>query len=321
MYPVQPAPSHQRHGDSRQGSGCQPGAVVGGMLPGPAGIVDGATRFDRGLVDVRDQVVDLGPPIARHHQTRRMPRARDARVDQHAFELLTRLFAPLGEAVLPRRRVKTHRGSVSHSGLALIDARSLFRAIGTSIVTPTQRSGARMSDQTPDGYSTPPPPPPPGVPSSPSSPSSPSFSPPPGAPPPPPIPVAATTTWRSLRGLTTALTVLLWLAAADAVFGVVAYINRINVLGDIIDGRFDSDIVQRSNDSRPAQCRDDHLGAAQRRDLRVDHHLDVPGDEEQRNARTLERPPVTGMGYRRLVHSVREPRHPRADPPGSLARF
>ena len=75
-------------------------------------------------------------------------------------------------------------------------------------------------------------------------------SPPPGAPPPPPIPVAATTTWRSLRGLTTALTVLLWLAAADAVFGVVAYINRINVLGDIIDGRFDSDIVQRADDSR-----------------------------------------------------------------------
>ena len=87
-----------------------------------------------------------------------------------------------------------------------------------------------MSDETPEGYSSPPPPPP--------------------GPPPPPVPVAAATTWRSLQGLTTALTVLLWLAAADAVFAVVAYIKRLSVLDDIINGKFDTDLVQRSSDSR-----------------------------------------------------------------------
>ncbi len=103
------------------------------------------------------------------------------------------------------------------------------------------------TDETPDGYSAPPPPPPgfapPALPSS--------FSPPAGAPPPPPpVAVPTATTWRSLRGLTTALTVLLWLAAADALFGIIAYVNRLSVLNDIINGTFDSNLAQRASDSR-----------------------------------------------------------------------
>jgi hypothetical protein len=65
-----------------------------------------------------------------------------------------------------------------------------------------------------------------------------------------------TTRWRSLRGLTTALTVVLVLAAVDAVFGIVAYAHRITVINDLIDGRLDFGTVRRAHDA-------DHLvGAA-----------------------------------------------------------
>jgi hypothetical protein len=61
--------------------------------------------------------------------------------------------------------------------------------------------------------------------------------------------MVATTRWRSLRGLTTALTVLLYLAAAGAVFSVVAYVSRIGALSDIIDGTLNGDRIQRAHDA------------------------------------------------------------------------
>jgi hypothetical protein len=70
--------------------------------------------------------------------------------------------------------------------------------------------------------------------------------PPPGTPPPPPAPTAE---WRSLRGLTTALTVLLSLAAVVAAFGVFAFARRIGVENDIIDGARGSDAISRFNDT------------------------------------------------------------------------
>jgi hypothetical protein len=66
--------------------------------------------------------------------------------------------------------------------------------------------------------------------------------------PPPPTTVAAQR-WRDLKGLTTALTVFLWLAAAGAVFGVVAYAMRINALNDIINGTLTADTVNRAHDA------------------------------------------------------------------------
>ena len=107
----------------------------------------------------------------------------------------------------------------------------------------------------PAGFSAPPPPmplPPPPVPTPP---------PPPGpyfaaassqgagyAAPPPATPVASVR-WRSLKGLTTALTVLLWIAVAGALFGAIAYAVRISALGDIIDGELTADTAQRAHDA------------------------------------------------------------------------
>lgn len=66
--------------------------------------------------------------------------------------------------------------------------------------------------------------------------------------PPPPTPVAAPQ-WRSMKGVTNALTVFLWLAAAASVFGIVAFATRISALSDIIDGGLDFDKIQRANDA------------------------------------------------------------------------
>jgi len=85
--------------------------------------------------------------------------------------------------------------------------------------------------------SPPPPPPPPGAPPPPPS---------PGAPPPPPAPTGQ---WYSLRGLTTALTILLGVAAITAVAGAVAYARRVGIAGDIIDGDRGFDTANRFNDA------------------------------------------------------------------------
>jgi hypothetical protein len=53
--------------------------------------------------------------------------------------------------------------------------------------------------------------------------------------PPAPVPVGATTRWRSLGGLTTALVVVLVLTAVAAAVAAVAYAQRASRLGDIID--------------------------------------------------------------------------------------
>lgn len=76
-----------------------------------------------------------------------------------------------------------------------------------------------------------------------------------GAPPGPLAPVVAPR-WRSLRGLASALTVLFWLAAADAVFGVVAYANRVHFIKDVLDGNIGSDTGQRADNA------DNLVGAA-----------------------------------------------------------
>ncbi len=59
-----------------------------------------------------------------------------------------------------------------------------------------------------------------------------------------------------MRGLTTALTILLALVAASCAFLAYAWINRIGVESDLIDGNFGADIVKRANDA------DDLVGAA-----------------------------------------------------------
>jgi ABC-type Fe3+ transport system permease subunit len=61
--------------------------------------------------------------------------------------------------------------------------------------------------------------------------------------------VATTARWRSLRGLTTAITVFLGLFVATAVFAIVAYGNRISVTNDILDNRFDFGLVGRAQDA------------------------------------------------------------------------
>ena len=81
----------------------------------------------------------------------------------------------------------------------------------------------------PAGFSTPPPPP--GIPSVPA----------PAAgwtPPPPAQYVVPAATWRSLSGLTTALTVLLWLLAASGLLGIAAFANRVSVADDLLNGHF-----------------------------------------------------------------------------------
>jgi hypothetical protein len=111
------------------------------------------------------------------------------------------------------------------------------------------------------GSSAPPPPvrlPPPPAPVAPAPPAQQLAQPGPAAslPAPPPATPVVATRWRSLKGLTTALTVLLWLAAAGALFGVVAFATRINALNDIIDGTLDADTARRAHDA------DDLVGAA-----------------------------------------------------------
>lgn len=69
--------------------------------------------------------------------------------------------------------------------------------------------------------------------------------PPPGWAPPPAGPPAGQ--FYSLRGLTTALTVLLWIAAAAGVFGVVAFANRISFESDLIDNGFPDSIFELSD--------------------------------------------------------------------------
>ncbi len=101
------------------------------------------------------------------------------------------------------------------------------------------------------GFSTPPPPPAPTPPPlTPTPPASTSATPVSAAlpPPPPPIPVP-TFRWRSLKGLTSALTVLLVLVAVASAFAIVAYFRRISALGDIIDGSLDLDTVRRVHDA------------------------------------------------------------------------
>jgi hypothetical protein len=62
--------------------------------------------------------------------------------------------------------------------------------------------------------------------------------------------------WRSLKGLTTALTVFLVLAAVGAVFGIVAYAMRISALSDIIDHGLSFSRINTTDDA------DDLVGAA-----------------------------------------------------------
>lgn len=110
------------------------------------------------------------------------------------------------------------------------------------------------------GSSAPPPPPPPppvpGAPGAPGVPVSPEAWPGSPLPAPPPTTTVVATRWRSLRGLTTALTVFLWLAAAASLFAVVAFAARISSLSDIIDHGITLDRMQSTNDA------DDLVGAA-----------------------------------------------------------
>ena len=48
---------------------------------------------------------------------------------------------------------------------------------------------------------------------------------------------------RSLQGLCTALTVLLWAAAGISVLGVIAYVNRVSVVDDALDARTFGDLI------------------------------------------------------------------------------
>jgi hypothetical protein len=67
-------------------------------------------------------------------------------------------------------------------------------------------------------------------------------------PPPPPVPVPALR-WRSLDGLTSALTVLLVLIAVAAAFALVAFLLRISALGDVIDDGLSVDTARRARDA------------------------------------------------------------------------
>jgi hypothetical protein len=73
--------------------------------------------------------------------------------------------------------------------------------------------------------------------------------PPPGAVPPPPPPQGWTgQQWYSLQGVTNALVVLLWCAIAVSVVGIFAYVNRINVINDILDSS-GGDIASRADNA------------------------------------------------------------------------
>ena len=62
-------------------------------------------------------------------------------------------------------------------------------------------------------------------------------------------PGAPPTAMRSIRGLATSLTVLLWITVAVAVVGALAYANRVSVTGDILDFDFTNfgDLTDLSN--------------------------------------------------------------------------
>jgi hypothetical protein len=104
-----------------------------------------------------------------------------------------------------------------------------------------------MENITPDTGRLPPPPgatvPPPPASPLPLAPIPPNF-----APPPPAIPVADAR-WRSLRGLTNALIIMLLLAAAAAVFGIVAYADRVNAIDDLLDRGFEPSVLQHVHDA------------------------------------------------------------------------
>lgn len=68
-------------------------------------------------------------------------------------------------------------------------------------------------------------------------------------PPPPASTVAPSNRWRSLRGLTTALTILFALTAAASVFGMVAFLTRVGVANDILDGGIGLGLALRAADA------------------------------------------------------------------------
>jgi hypothetical protein len=73
---------------------------------------------------------------------------------------------------------------------------------------------------------------------------------PPPLPPPGPAPLPTPgTTWYSLRGLTTALTVLMSAAVLLGIAGVIVFLNRVSVANDIVDGTGDAGIVGRADDA------------------------------------------------------------------------
>jgi hypothetical protein len=55
--------------------------------------------------------------------------------------------------------------------------------------------------------------------------------------------------WRSLSGLTTALTALLYGSVVIAILGIAAFVNRITVINDILDNPFDGSLGSRADDS------------------------------------------------------------------------
>jgi hypothetical protein len=108
----------------------------------------------------------------------------------------------------------------------------------------------------PAGFSAPPPPmplPPPPTPAAPPPPgpyfAAPESSAGAGYATPPPATVVPALRWRSLKGLTTALTVFLWLVVAGAVFGAIAYVARISALSDIINNELTFDRAQSAHDA------------------------------------------------------------------------
>jgi hypothetical protein len=106
------------------------------------------------------------------------------------------------------------------------------------------------------GWAAPPPPGPPPGPTAPAPPAPAAPAAPGWAAPPPAVPVASGPAWRNLRGLTNAITVILGIEIAVAVFAIVAFGTRISVTDDLLNNRFDFGIIKRANDA------DDLVGAA-----------------------------------------------------------
>ena len=128
------------------------------------------------------------------------------------------------------------------------------------------------------------------------------------------------TRWRSLDGLRTALVVLLGCSAAASLAVVVAILNRIDVINDVEAGRITFDLAQRANDA------DDAVETAASVALVLAIAATVVFIIWQwrcaKNAELLGRdhPTLrTGLEHRRLVHPVRQLRHPGPHLPGPLA--